>query len=242
MNDGPILDPQIVAEVARLSTAELLIEHDALSSPDRGVVLDNASTRLRRKIVMDEVGRRLISAVVADRDQAERTPPSATTTIEHAKLYLRAHMGEGVDCPACGRMVKMYRRRLGPSMASALLTLYRAHGTDFGRTTKLWSRLEDADGQKLRYWGLIEPHKTGPDGPRPDGETGVFRVTDHGAAFIMGHVSVQSHALTFDSRCFGLDGALISFAEALRSDGFDVTELMAERPWEPPSDNPSTLF
>lgn len=226
-------------ELAKMPTEQLLDELRAIQpqSPPGG---DHDLT-LRRSMVLIEATTRL-AATVVDRDTARRLTPSATTTVEHVKLWLKAHMGKGVDCPACGRVVKMYPRHIGPSMASALLALYRAHGTDFANVTSVWDRLQYADAPKLRYWDLLEPHRTDRDGARPDGERAVFRVTDKGVAFIMGRVTVPNTALTFDTRCFGLEGDPISFVQALRSDAFDLAALMAERPWDPPTDDPPTLF
>lgn len=233
MNDGPILDPQIVAEVARLSTAELLIEHDALSSPDRGVVLDNTSTRLRRKIVMDEVGRRLQHAVLLDTIDAEHVAPTATTTIEHAKMYLRAHMGEGEDCPVCGRFTRMYRRNISGHMAQGLLAQYRAAGTRVVDTRGVWpaSSTGGPNVSLLRFWHLIEP----------GAEPRTWRVTDLGVRWIMGEVTVQKYAFLFDNRCFGLDGEQLAFSEALGIP-FDLDALMREQPYRGPSDPAPRLF
>lgn len=232
MSDQP--EPSVLTNLRAMSTAD--VAHVAQAAAARLAAASPANDDVWALAVAVE----RLAATVVERDVAERTTPTATTTVEHAKLWTRANMSEGVDCPVCTRNVKMYRRRLTPAMASAVRTSYRAHGTDWHRTANLWSRTEDADGQKLRYWGLVVPERDPKTNPK--GRTGVWRVTDLGVEWLAGRVTVSSHALVFDSRCFGLVGDQVTFEDALNDDGFDLAELMAERPFPPPSDPSPQLF
>lgn len=226
--------PSVLTNLRAMSTAD--VAHVAQAAAARFAAENPASDDVWALAVAVE----RLAASVIEKDVAARTTPSATTTVEHAKIWARAHMSEGVDCPVCTRDVKMYRRRLTPAMASAVRTSYLHHGTEWHRTAPLWSRAEDADGQKLRYWGLVVPERD--KATNPNGRTGIWRVTDLGVEWLAGRVTVPSHALVFDSRCFGLEGESLSFIEALNDDGFNLEELMSERPFPPPSDTTPQLF
>jgi hypothetical protein len=165
-------------------------------------------------------------------DDAARLTPVGSTTIEHAKVWLRANMSEGVDCPACGRMVKMYRRNISGHMARALLAQYRAAGIAVVDTRGIWpsSSTGGPNVSLLRFWRLIEP------GVEPR----TWRVTDLGVDWLAGRATVPSHALLYDNRCFGLEGDPTRFVDVL-DEPFDLAALMAERPF-PPRADPSPKF
>lgn len=215
----------------RMTTAALLDVYDRISN-DR--VHGDPERREREGAVLAEVGRRLRHAVLidGDREAAERNTPSATSSIEHAKLFVRAHRSEGLDCPVCYQFVKLYRRKLNRNMAAGLLLLYRVGGTEFTDTSKL-SGWRDGERQKLRYWDLIEAP--------PSDERSTWRVTDAGVDWLAGRRTVLSHALIYNGSCEGLDGTALTFPEAYH-DPFDLAELMAERPFPPPSDPSPRLF
>lgn len=174
-----------------------------------------------------------LAAADRGRGEAESTTPVATTTVEHAKLYLRAHMGEGTDCPVCGRFTRMYRRNISGHMAKGLLAQYRAAGTQVVDTRGVWpaSTTGGPNVSLLRFWHLIEP------GVEPR----TWRVTDLGANWIAGRVTVLSHALIFDNRCFGIEGDPVRFADVV-GEPFDLDRLMADHPFPPPSDDSPRLF
>lgn len=174
-----------------------------------------------------------LAAVDRDSDEAEATTPVATTTVEHAKLFLRAHMGEGTDCPVCGRFTRMYRRNISGHMAKGLLAQYQAAGTQVVDTRGVWpaSTTGGPNVSLLRFWHLIEPGE----------EARTWRVTDLGANWIAGRATVLSHALIFDNRCFGIEGEPVRFADVV-GEPFDLDKLMADHAFPPPSDESPRLF
>ena len=122
-------------------------------------------------------------------------------------------------------MAKVYRRRLNAGMARSLILMYRAAGTDWQHipTTTVGGSREEG---KLRYWGLVEDGgHTPPGGPRP----GVWRVTEAGESFVLGHLKVPAHALVYDSKLLELDASRgeITIRDAL-ADHFSYILLMGD--------------
>lgn len=187
----------------------------------------------------DEV--RALLAVAAERlavldhgrDQAERTTPAATTTVEHARIYVHANRSEGVTCPVCDRLAKVYSRKIDRQMARGLLAQYRAVGQAMTDTRDIWPKSGSGGPTTplLRHWGILEEGD----------EDRHWRVTDLGVQWIHGYALVPSHALLYNNGCLGLDGDPFTFRQALR-EPFDLDELMAERPYPLPTDPAPRLF
>lgn len=222
---------------ADMTTADLLDAFDHLGE-SRSLPLDAVAelrTRQWERDVCAEVSRRLRHAILidSDTDAAERNRPSATSTIEHAKLYLRAHWSQGVACPACGRNVRLYSEKLSSNMARALIAQYRAAGTDMVDTRDIWpsNGTSGPKAPQLKHWRIIE------SGAAPR----LWRITDLGVGWLAGRVMVPSHAYTFNDKCYGHSATLITLADAL-GEPFDLGELMAARPFPPPSDPSPQLF
>lgn len=143
------------------------------------------------------------------------------TPLKEVKAYLREHVEEGVDCPACTQHVKLYKRKVNSGMAVSLIKLYRAAGLGWQHiATTLENR--HADEAKLRYWGLMEE---GDERREDGGRAGWWRVTEKGRDFVLGHITVPKYARVFDARLFRLEGEEVGIREAL-GDKFDYNELM----------------
>lgn len=146
-------------------------------------------------------------------------PPTAT--LAQVQAYLRAHLDEGVSCPACRQLAKVYKRKLNSGMARSLIAMYVAGGTGFVHLPTAIGARHREEG-KLRYWGLVEEeHLARPDG----GRAGYWRVTAPGEAFVLCQALVHRYARVYDGQCLGLGGDLIDIREAL-GDRFDYAELM----------------
>jgi hypothetical protein len=105
--------------------------------------------------------------------------------------------------------------------------VYRAAGTGWAHVPSVHPSLAGNGGDlsKLRYWGLVvEFDATRDDGGRP----GLWRITDLGERFVLGRVTVPSHAVVFLARLLRLDGDDMTVRDAL-GERFDYDELMAER-------------
>jgi hypothetical protein len=153
--------------------------------------------------------------------------PPFTHCVERVADWVKRHLADGCVCPACGRTVKLYRRRIDVSMAKTLLLLVDLRLT---HRDQRWHHPESyADEHKLdiytrtaslmRYWGLVARPK------RVAGQnhTGRLRATDVGVAFARGDLRVHKYALLYNDACQGLTGPLVSFADVMRSGGFTYT-------------------
>ena len=149
-------------------------------------------------------------------------------TIKEVKDYLRNNFEEGVDCPCCGRYVRLYKRKLNSGMALTLIRLVKLRGTAKTHVKKFllehkfnnghdWSRLKD--------WGLLE--KVEDDEDDSDSKTsGKWKVTPAGLKFVAGKLTVKSHIHVYDNKLLGLYGEDITIQDALGKK-FNYKELMS---------------
>lgn len=139
------------------------------------------------------------------------------------RAWLDTHRGQGVRCPACDQLAKVYRRKVTSTAAHALVMLWLNSAHDFAHLPTVRGA-NDGEAAKLAYWGLIEEERT----LRPDGgRSGWWRVTDAGEAFLRGQ-TVAKYALVYDGDVLGYEGPDVSIHDALGT-RFDLAELMAGR-------------
>jgi len=137
------------------------------------------------------------------------------------EFYAELMAGKSLDCPCCDRFAKVYDRPLNSSMAWVLIWLWRVHGTNWVKvlTEMKESNLPNAvvgDFPKLRHWYLLEKH--------PE-EVGVYRVSEHGALFVLNKLKVRRSYLTYHKKVLSYRGPKIGIQDAL-GDQFDYDELM----------------
>lgn len=148
----------------------------------------------------------------------------ADVPLGEARAWLRERAIDGGEhCPVCAQFAKVYRRKLTASTGLALVTMYREARQRFVHVPTLL-RNKAADEAKARYWGLIEARGD----YRDDGSarSGFWRLTDHGAGFVLRRYRVPTYALIYDGRCLGLEGAPVGIDEVLGK-RFSYRDLMA---------------
>lgn len=150
------------------------------------------------------------------------------TTIREAKKKLRENWERGINCPCCGQMVKLYKRKLYAIQARGLIELYKLDQTEskYYHIREIEGKFRGSGGgdfAKLRYWKLIE-EKPNEDDPSKR-TSGMWQITDRGRDFVLGNVKVRSHMTIFDGKFQGLEGDLITIQEALGKK-FNYSELM----------------
>lgn len=166
--------------------------------------------------------------------------PDAEMTLVDALEWLLARINEGVECPLCGQVARVYAHNISASEAMGLIIFYRAHGTDWGHapSTEGISRLGGAFARNA-LWGLLQESM----GVREDGgRAGVWRVTPLGERFRNNQVKVQRTAVTYggarksedqeNRRLLALEGDEVSIVDAL-GDKFNYEELMGRTPENP---------
>ena len=162
------------------------------------------------------------------REPEEMKASSAATTLADAKAWLRERLAEGAKCPCCTQLAKAYRRPLHASMAAKLLRFYRAFGTGWGSRVELTGGQAEGDFAKLRYWHLVEESKA----KRSDGgRAGFWRVTERGARFCAGEVTLPRYVYVYDGRAVHLPGGTTFEGELIDIDAalgkaFKFNELM----------------
>lgn len=141
--------------------------------------------------------------------------------IDPVRTYVFERIEEGVHCPACTQLAKVYRRQIYAGMARSLILMYRHGGTDWVEVSKVTGS-KGGDYAKLAHWGLIEDSKL----VRKDGgKTGWWRVTPAGQLFVLGKVKVLKYALIYDDHLRGHEGEPVGIQDCL-SKKFDYDELM----------------
>ena len=155
------------------------------------------------------------------------------TSIEDAKVFVQQNLRDGITCPACGQLCKIYRRKLNSTMALALVMIYThfklnphhtwLHVAAFLVKVKRDSSIAGGDVVKLRYWGLLERAP----GERDDGSdrVGRYRITDIGKRFVENAIAVPKYVYLYNQLLLRLSEEMTTITEAL-GDRFNYAELM----------------
>lgn len=155
------------------------------------------------------------------------------TDLEGARLFVQQNLRDGVTCPACGQLCKIYKRKINSTMALALVLIYQyfkthpradwLHVAAFLVKVKHDSSIAGGDVVKLRYWGLLERAA----GERPDGSDriGRYKITDLGKQFVEGRVAVPMHVYLYNQSLLRLSEEMTTIRDAL-GQKFKYDELM----------------
>jgi len=149
--------------------------------------------------------------------------------LAQAKRVVEDGLVDGVECPCCGQLCKLYRRKLNSAMAASLIYLVRIHlRKAFGEWTHvnelpiLQGRHAGGDFAKLAYWGMI---LAAPNDDPDKRCSGLWKASEHGVAFARNQIRVPRFVYIFDDRMHGSSDEQTSIIEAL-GDRFSYTELM----------------
>lgn len=138
---------------------------------------------------------------------------------------------EGQDCPTCGRLLKIYHRRLSRSMARSLVRLYRL--TNASANQQKFFHVKQFDKEKARgefgvlsSWGLVQE---APNNDRYKKTSGMWAITPFGVDFVMMRENVPQHViLKWKSAHLGFSGQMVSIKDCLEhGNHFKYDELMA---------------
>lgn len=143
-------------------------------------------------------------------------------TLAEARDVLRTLVDEGHDCPCCSQLARVWRNKLDSAMARTLVLMLR-HGAEheFLHTPSLPG--DNHKASQLRWWDLVQEELI----LRPDGgRAGHWRLTDRGAAFARGTISIPKYARVYDARVLGYAGESVTIFDCLGK-RFDYYELLA---------------
>tara|TARA_B100001094_G_C18165974_1_gene792078 strand:+ start:1099 stop:1575 length:477 start_codon:yes stop_codon:yes gene_type:complete len=152
-------------------------------------------------------------------------------TILEVKDHLRKHYESGTDCPACGQLVKAYKRKLNSNMCRALAIIYsRTKGAGMyihvqNEFTLLGLRATAMDYTYLEKWKFIESN--------PD-KNGHWRVTDKGKAFVEDTIVVPAYCLVYAGSVYEWSTDTVNMTEALTTrfkleDVLDLKKLILNK-------------
>lgn len=162
---------------------------------------------------------------------------SEIKTLEEAKTYLNANLRDGVICPCCNQMAKIYKRKFNSWMARAMVAFYQHIGMKPGwfhaigvitdrRFYKHKINNSCGDYGKLVYWNLLEDAA----GHREDGnpETGYYRMTQKGMDFVLAKLRIKKYVYLYNDTLLEVEGndETITIHEAM-GEAFNYSELMS---------------
>lgn len=146
--------------------------------------------------------------------------------VKEVREYLIERAEEGVRCPCCNRLVKVYRRKLHSEMALFLCLLVKRwrQVPRYFSTSELvpGTNKSTTDGAYLVHWGLVERE---PAKNTAGGRAGMYRPTPKGVEFAEGRLTVPSHIHTLCGDLIGFSEEQVSIEHCLGS-RFDYDELM----------------
>ena len=158
---------------------------------------------------------------------------AVTTTLHAAKVWLAKKIDDGAECPCCGQLAKVYKRKLNGSMVFVLTLIEKDRTGDWIHVPSyINAKVKDpavaaavrGDWAKMVHWGLIEERR----GVRSDGSTrvGYYKITSAGRRFVQNRIRVPKHVWIYDGEAIErADTETVSIVEAL-GDKFDYAELM----------------
>ena len=168
-----------------------------------------------------------------DDDTGHVGPAFEGESLEEAKAFVQHHLRDGVTCPCCGQLAKVYKRSINSTMALALCLIYQhfaknpdhawVHIPQFLIQVKRDSTIAGGDVVKLRYWGLLERVV----GERDDGSNrlGHYKITEIGKQFVLGKIAVPKYVYLYNQLLLRLSEEMTTIHEAL-GDRFNFFELM----------------
>lgn len=133
----------------------------------------------------------------------------------------------GTSCRACEARVSEYRRHVHSTVAFCLIYAFRHHGLDwFKLEAEIRHGGEDIrteDFPKCRWWDLVEKKPKDPDA---EGNTsGIYRLTEKGAAFVRREVRIFWTCVEFRSKPIRFEGEMVDIDSCL-GDKWSWSELM----------------
>ena len=151
-----------------------------------------------------------------------------TEEIAIVRAWMEPQLKEGVECPCCYKMCRIYGRKLNTGMAYLMVRVYQESPNDWVRISRLAHinspelGIVNGDFTYLPHWGLLEPK------PRDGGKSsGLWGLTYLGRKFGEGFRTVPHRIFLLNNKCVGMSEEQTDIQSAL-GDEFDYDELMRE--------------
>jgi len=150
---------------------------------------------------------------------------NSNSTIAEAKNFLRANFNEGVKCPCCTQLVKLYQVKINTGMIIVLINMYKLNK----RLNKEWVhpikdlKTINGDYAKLRFWDLVVSSSDEPDEDKK--ANGYWRITEKGKDFVENKIRIYEKVKLYDNKSYGNAGRQVNIYEAIKNK-FNFKELM----------------
>ena len=143
--------------------------------------------------------------------------------VEEAKDLIFNGLENGVQCPCCGRLAKMYKRKLNREMAQWLIWLVQNSDPE---KNEGWLDIRKFDVRggdygKLVHWQLVQQC---PNHDKRKRTSGLWRPTPQGVAFVKGQIQVPSHLHVYNNDVVGWSENMVKIEEAL-GETFNYAEI-----------------
>lgn len=147
------------------------------------------------------------------------------TTVEEAKNWVNINSKVGCICPCCGRLVKMYKRKLNSGMAQELIALYALSFNDI--ETKFYhhtnfAKVSGGELSKLAHWGLVSEKQNNVEDKKTSGFWGI---TEKGIDFVENKIRVEKYIFLLDAKLISYSEETTNIIESL-GNKFKYPELM----------------
>jgi len=135
---------------------------------------------------------------------------------------------DGVPCPCCTGLVKVYPRAFSKGMGRALMWLVNTSGRNRewvykSEAAPKWILRMGGDFAKLEKWQLIE-RMASADASRAPGSSGYWRPTDRGVEFASNRLELPDKLFLLNNIVVGESPTRVRITDRL-PDGFDYREL-----------------
>lgn len=159
------------------------------------------------------------------------------TTLKEAMAYISGNTKKGVRCPCCNGFVKLYKRAITSSNASALMQFFKIsekYGYRFYHITELMERSHQkyagvfgsGEFARMRHYGfIVEQPKSDLDKKKKT--SGFWALTTDGKDFCQGRKKVRKAVLLLNNKVLGFDGEYVDIKECF-DEKFSYESVMSE--------------
>jgi len=159
-------------------------------------------------------------------------------TIEDARQYIADNREKGVDCPCCGKYLKVWRKSIVSTSAAELIRLVGKYRGEAIHIDDFCIEAKDRNFSQLVLWGLVVPEK---NDDRKKRSPGRWIPTAEGKYFARGLRSIDKYVLTYDNHILKFEGPKITIRDALNNK-FDYEKLLMENNVFPEAPKTKLMF
>lgn len=145
------------------------------------------------------------------------------TTLSEAQNYVNERKHDGVICPCCTQLYKVWRKKPISTAIAALCKLVQLQSIkeDYYHLDNFNIVPKDRNFSQLINWGLMTPMQSDDLTKR---SSGYWKATDKGKEFVQQKIAIPKYVFTLNNKVIGFSEQQINVQDAL-SKKFSYTEL-----------------